>query len=507
MYKFMSGALTCLILTGCGGGDGGGNPFADRRAMAIQSCPANMTCDFMQVPKDYNAPSGETVEVFYGVHKARNPAQRIGALVLNFGGPSAPAVGGAASMAAYDFPPEILDRFDIVGMDPRGAGWSAFADELTTCAVAERNKQGNCDATFQQVAPYIGSNSIVKDLDRLRAHLGDAQLTFLGYSYGTRLGSLYADMFPERVRAIVLDSPMSPTDANNVEIRIGNTAGYEKIAAYRLDYATYPTRKTTYETLASGLFHDEYGQSKNGAFYYRTNDGYTLDFDALSAVMSLTIARESSNYWQNIDYGLKDLLDNDNGFDLYWSLLSADSWSKTVYSSQEDDLRARAHLKAVICTDERMPLTDVEIALSDHDYYDASALYGPLSYWDTADMCQGWSAKRDPIAPVENMASKLGGKQILVIGGQYDPATPYTWTEEMVAALGDSASLITVNNRVDHGFSYKNVSCIDDPTTQYLINPSQEVMDDACEWNPGFFTKGFDSGSRVPHPTDNIIGW
>ncbi|MEJ2764316.1 alpha/beta hydrolase [Photobacterium sp. MCCC 1A19761] len=516
MYKLMSGALTCLILAGCGGGDGGGNQFADRRALAIQNCPANLTCDFMQVPKDYNAPSGEMVEVFYGVHKARDPANRIGSLILNFGGPSAPAVGGAAGMAEYAFPSEILDRFDIVGMDPRGAGWSAFADELTTCAVAEDKGQGNCDATFQQVAPYIGSNTIVKDLDRLREKLGDAQLTFLGYSYGTRLGSLYANMFPERVRAIVLDSPMSPTDANNVAIRIGNTAGYEKIAAYRLDYANSegrptPDRKTTYETLARDLFYDVYGQSKNGAFSYRTNDGYTLGFDDLSALMYMTTARESDRkeLWQKVNPGLKALLDEDKGATLAQTFSTGykSTQSKTVYASQEDDLRGNAHFKAVVCTDERLPLTDAEITQSAHDYYNASTLYGPLTYWQTADMCQGWAAQRDPIEPVQNLASKLGGKQILVIGGQYDPATPYAWTEEMVTELGDSASLITVNNRVDHGFSYNDVSCIDQPTTQYLIDPTQKVTGAACEWIPDFYTKGFDRGSRAPHPTDNIIGW
>ncbi|UXI00734.1 alpha/beta hydrolase [Photobacterium sp. TY1-4] len=517
MYKLMSGALTCLILAGCGGGDGGGNPFADRRALAIQSCPANMTCDFMQVPKDYHAPSGEMVEVFYGVHKARDPANRIGSLILNFGGPSAPAVGGAAGMAMYAFPSDILDRFDIVGMDPRGAGWSAFADELTTCAVAEYNGRGSCDATFQQVAPYMGSNTIVKDLDSLRARLGDEQLTFLGYSYGTRLGSLYANMFPERVRAIVLDSPMSPTDANNVAIRIGNTAGYEKIAAYRLDYANSegrptPDRKTSYETLASDLFYDVYGQSKNSAFSYRTTDGYTLNFDAFSGLMSMTIARESDDQqpWQKVSAGLKELLDQDNGATLAQAFptgYTKSAQSKTIYSSLEDDLRGNAHFKAVVCTDERVPLTDAEITQSAYDYYNESTLYGPMTYWQTADMCQGWSAQRDPIEPVQNMDSKPGGKQILVIGGQYDPATPYIWSDQMMAALGSSGSRLTMNNYVDHGFSYSGFYCIDQPTTDYLISPDMPVTEAVCDPNSWYSTKSFYEAKKVPHPTDNIIGW
>lgn len=116
-------------------------------------------------------------------------------------------------------------------------------------------------------------------------------------------------------------------------------------------------------------------------------------------------------------------------------------------------------------------------------------------------------SQRDPIAPVESMASKLGGKQILVIGGQYDPATPYAWTEQMMAALGSSASRLTMNNYVDHGFSYDGFDCIDEPATGYLINPEIKVADKVCDPSSLPFRKSFHELSEVPHPTDNIIGW
>ncbi|GAB3530886.1 alpha/beta hydrolase [Photobacterium alginatilyticum] len=498
MYRKSLGLLVSLLLAGCGGG-GGDNQFA-KDSYPTQSCPSNMTCDFMKAPKDYNNPNGEQVDIYYGVHKALDPANRIGSLILNFGGPSAEAVGGAGYMVEKELPKEILDRFDIVGMDPRGTGQSAFAKELTDCAVAQSNKQGDCSATYSQVAPFLGSNTVVKDMDMLRNLLGDEKLTFLGYSYGTRLGSLYAYTFPERVRAIVLDSPMSPMAENNVELRVGNTAGYDKVAAFRLDYATYPNRETRYQHVVDSLF--------SSTMSYVANDGAMLSLRDGISVMNLTVAREHFGDWQKIDDGLENLLDYDNASSLL-NELSTNGFksSRSRYSSSEDSLRGSALFKAVVCTDERSPLTDGELLASEYRYKSASSLYGSLTYHSTSELCKGWSAQRDPIPAVTDMASALGGKQILIIGGQYDPATPYTWTEEMAASFGASASKIMVDNYVDHGFSYSNISCVDQKTTAYLLDPDTKVAEETCDASALSQNKSFMIAPDTSHPAKDVIGW
>ncbi|MGF1730269.1 alpha/beta hydrolase [Photobacterium kasasachensis] len=499
MYRKTLGLLVSLLLAGCGGG--GDNQFA-RNNNPTQSCPSNMACGFMKAPKDYNNPNGEQVDIYYGVHKALDPANRIGALLLNFGGPSAEAVGGAGYMVEKELPKEILDRFDIVGMDPRGTGQSAFAKELTDCAVAQSNKQGDCSATYSQVAPFLGSNTVVKDMDMLRNLLGDEKLTFLGYSYGTRLGSLYAYTFPERVRAIVLDSPMSPMAENNVELRVGNTAGYDKVAAFRLDYATYPNRETRYQGIASVLY--------SSAQSYTANDGKALSKSDGAYVMDYTVARDSSRKkeWPGIRNGLKELLDNDNLAQLKGelSVVRANA-KKSGYSNWNDALRGGALFKAVVCTDERLPLSENEMLASEVDYQNASALFGGKTYTETAKLCNGWSAPRDPIAQVTDMAPALGGKQILIIGGLYDPATPYTWTEEMVASFGASASKITVDNYVDHGFSYSNISCVDQKTTAYLLDPDTKIADETCDASALSQNKSFMIAPDTSHPAKDVIGW
>ncbi|OLQ75877.1 hypothetical protein BIT28_17815 [Photobacterium proteolyticum] len=494
MYRKTLGLLVSLLLAGCGGG-GGDNQFA-KDNYATQTCPSNMTCSFMKAPKDYNNPNGEQVDIYYGVHKANDPANRIGALLLNFGGPSAEAVSGAGYMVEKELPKEILDRFDIVGMDPRGTGQSVFAKELTDCAVAQSNKQGDCSATYSQVAPFLGSNTVVKDMDMLRNLLGDEKLTFLGYSYGTRLGSLYAHTFPDKVRAIVLDSSMSPLDDNYIEMRVDNTAGYGKAADYRLghDFAL----SSRYQTIVDSLFANS---------TYSAND-VDLTLAEGSFTLGLTVARETSGDWQKIKPGLMTLLVQDSAAPIKKALSDNDDWPFVSHLSKSpDDLRGSALFKAVVCTDESSPLTTNEIVNSKDRYILASALYGLDTYYSTAGMCIDWPAKRDPIATVSNMESALGGQQILIIGGQYDPATPYSWAEEMVDAFGNSASLITVDNYVDHGFSYSNISCVDQKTTAYLLDPDTKISDETCDASALSQNKSFMIASDTSHPAKDVIGW
>ncbi|WP_170107754.1 alpha/beta hydrolase [Photobacterium lipolyticum] len=495
MYRLVSGLLASLFLAGCNSG-GSDDQFAKNRVDSI--CPVNMECGFMSVPKSYADETGEQVNIHYGVHKAQDPANRIGILVFNFGGPSAAAVGGVGLMINnYWIPQDILNRFDIVGIDPRGTGQSAFASELTECAVAESEGDGDCTATFTQVAPFLGSNTVVKDIDRLRAMLGEEKLNFLGYSYGTRLGSLYAKMFPERVRAIVLDSPMSPTDANNVEIRIGNAAGYEKIAGFRLEYDKKPNRKVHYQTIVDTLFSGNSYQAIDGA----------LTFKQGSSALNLTVARESSGDWSDISPGLINLLDKYMAAELKEALsLKLASGYNKHYSGSEDDLRGNALFKAVVCTDERTHLSDSEIDTSDDRYKAESSLYGMLTYVQTAELCKGWSALRDPIPAITEKPLGLGDKQILIIGGQYDPATPYTWAEAMAASFGSSASLVTVDNYVDHGFSYSGIGCVDQSTTAYLLDPTQNIADNTCDVS-SVSAKKFAVTPDTPHPAKDVIGW
>ncbi len=499
MYRLISGLLASVILVGC-------NTESDdqytKEVDSEISCPANLECSFMLAPKDYNNELEEAVNIYYGVHKAQDPANRLGILVFNFGGPSAAAVGGVGAMIEQGrIPQDILNRFDIVGIDPRGTGKSAFAKELTECAVAQYQGLGNCNATYRQFAPYLGSNSVVKDIDRLRRHLGESTLNFLGYSYGTRLGSLYAHMFPDNVRAIVLDSPMPPTVTNYVDLLVDGAAGKDKIADYRLIYSN---RKTKLTSIVEQL-------RNHYPSLYESSYGPELTKNEVDLFLQLMVSRDSSYPrnlgWLSIKDGMYKLLDNDDTSEL--GLVLSGDFNTGDYNSsyKPDSLRGQALFTAVVCTDESQFLSRHDVDSSYHLFQSASKLYGDLTFTGSANMCADWPYPRDPIAPVENMEQMLSGQNILIIAGKYDPATPYTWAEKMVQSFGDLASLITVDNYVDHGFSYDGIRCIDQNTTNYLIDPSRKIANQTCNLPLVPSSRLFSIVPDSPHPAKNVIGW
>ncbi|GAA3700516.1 alpha/beta hydrolase [Nonomuraea antimicrobica] len=182
-------------------------------------------CGKLTVPVDWAEPDGPTIEIAVARRKATDPAARVGSLVINPGGP-----GGSGVEAVYGAPgsytEELQRRFDIVGFDPRGVGrsnpvicsasvynqmphtvmasqadydaWNAFTKRL----------HADCRARTGPVYDHVDSVDVARDVDALRAALGDDKLTFYGISYGTLIGQMYAELFPARIRALALDSNM-----------------------------------------------------------------------------------------------------------------------------------------------------------------------------------------------------------------------------------------------------------------------------------------------------------
>ncbi|WP_019614805.1 alpha/beta hydrolase [Psychromonas ossibalaenae] len=492
MHRSIIAAVLTALLVGCNSSDSNTDTFSktgiEPNTPVNRSCPANMQCGLLPVPKSYANDNGEKVDIFYAVHKAIDADKRIGILLLNFGGPGGEAVWGASNMVDYYLPQEILERFDIVGLDPRGTGGSAFAPELTDCAVAQNNGSGNCDSTYAQIAPYLGSNTIVKDIDQLRIFLGEDKLNFLGYSYGTRLGSLYANTFPQKVRALVLDSPMPPATGNYTDLRLGNTVGHDLVANYRLEFNA--ARKYQYENIISSVIYND---------YYFASDGESLYPGDAQTLLSATISREHTGDWKEIKDGLFTLLDEDTASQLRTDLYYVSSSSETTNAQ----LRSSALFKAVVCTDESNALSASDVAARQYSFENASALYGLINFYIT-DMCADWPIQRDPIAMIENMEQRLAGQQILVIGGKYDPATPYHWAEEMVSSFGNLGSLITVDKLVNHGFSFNDMNCIDQKTTQYLLDPATKVESLTCA-NTQQVKTSFSAKSKPAHPTQKAL--
>jgi len=202
-------------------------------ALAWFTCYGKAQCATAQLPLDYDEPDGPTVGVAVVRVKARKPASRIGTLFVNPGGPGGSGTEMAA-MASLFLGDALLDRFDVVGFDPRGVG----ASDKVACFPSTRDQSvalarmnlffpygakeeagyiksaqaigRGCSSTGGELAGAMSTAEAARDMDVLRRALGDAKLTYLGFSYGTALGQYYANMFPDRVRALALDGVIDP---------------------------------------------------------------------------------------------------------------------------------------------------------------------------------------------------------------------------------------------------------------------------------------------------------
>ncbi len=337
----------------------------------------------------------------------------------------------------------------------------------------------------------MGSNSVVKDLDSLRSAMNEDKLNFLGYSYGTRLGSLYAKMFPQNVRAIVLDSPMPPKSNNYIDLRIDNAKGYDIVADYRLGTSE---RKSKLEDVAKNI----YAQGE-----YIDRVGKRLDANNGRVLLNKLSSRDPSREFSDIKSSIFQFLDDDLLLNLPGYL---SDWNGEMPT--DDDYRSYEMFATVVCTDERDPVGANEVANYQSNFQQASAIYGEMNYIDTARMCIDWPGERDPIEHVDGMEQVLSGQKILVIGGKYDPATPHFWAEQMEKSFGALAVTTTVTDRVDHGFSYYGIDCVDSQTTAYLLDPTQTLSDKSClgTYSPSFSFFGSEPQAKV-HPAQTVKGF
>ncbi|HET6985495.1 MAG TPA: alpha/beta fold hydrolase, partial [Kribbella sp.] len=196
-----------------------------------ERCGANQECATITVPLDYTKPTGQTIELRARKVLARAQAGKIGTLFINPGGPGASGEEFAAS-ARFVLGTSLLRKFDVIGWDPRGVGQSTPVRCLDTAQldkfiatdgspdneaeITDLNNEAKiladgCEQRSGELLPHVSTKDAARDIDVLRGIVGDSELYYLGYSYGTLLGATYAELFPKNVGRLVLDGAVDPS--------------------------------------------------------------------------------------------------------------------------------------------------------------------------------------------------------------------------------------------------------------------------------------------------------
>jgi pimeloyl-ACP methyl ester carboxylesterase len=449
---------------------------------------ARYDCARLQVPLDYDAPDGRAAEL--GVLRLKAAGRKVGSLVVNPGGPgvsgmsTVPALFGAGPGAKSP----LAQRFDVVGLDPRGVGSSTPTIDCLTDAEREVERAdldvdsspAGVAATEQEnqqyaqrctervgadVLAHVGTSDAARDLDVLRAALGDPKLTYLGFSYGTRLGSAYAEAFPQNVRALVLDGALDPNQST-IDRSVAQAAGFQQaFDAFAADCARHrdcplgtdrARAVANFQALTRPLVDKPLAVGKRTLTY-------------ADAITGVTQALYVSSAWPALAQAISGLARGDGTVLLVLADIYDDRRADGSYGN------ALEAFEAISCVDEQRTTDPATIAdgagreLAAAPYRDAGR--GPVA---ARDKCTYW-----PVPPTStpHMPRVANLPPTVVVSTTGDPATPYQAGVDLAQALG--GTLLRVEGD-QHGAVLAGSACVDDAVSAYLIDLAVPASGTAC---------------------------
>ncbi|NYF17583.1 pimeloyl-ACP methyl ester carboxylesterase [Microbacterium sp. AK009] len=440
-------------------------------------CGDGFECTTVRAPLDWSDPSVGDIQLSVVRHRATG-GEAIGSLLTNPGGPGASGVSLIRDSLAFAVGQPLQQRFDVIGFDPRGVGESTavrcydaaqmdaylFPDvsaprgsDAWTQEALDRHEgfAQACEANSGGILPHITTENAARDMDLLRAVLGDEQLNYLGYSYGTFLGATYAKLYPERVGRLVLDGAIDPA-ASGFDVSTTQAIGFESaLRAYMTDCLTSddcPFRGSVDEAMADlGAL-----LASADASPLIAADGRELNADALTT--TIVAALYSRDNWTFLTNALSDVLQGDPEF----AFVLADFY----YNRQEGQYldNSTEAFRAYNCMD--YPADETFEADEEAAQAQLEAEAPTIApYWAGPDPCEVWPY---PPTGVREAITAEGAAPIVVVGTTNDPATPYEWS----VALADQLASGVLVTRVGEGHTgyNKGNACVDSAVESYLVD-------------------------------------
>ncbi|MCO8273092.1 alpha/beta hydrolase [Actinoplanes sp. TRM 88003] len=466
MRAFPAAALAVLTLLAYGTTPALARP-ATPAAITWAVCPEDATvqCGTLKVPVDRAQPAGPAITLTMARRQAGDPARRLGTLLVNPGGPGGSAVDFTFNAGSF-FGAEVRERFDIVGVDPRGVGRSApvlcsrdlvdtqppvlieSAQQYAAMLAYNRKLAADCAARSSPVFGHVDTVNVVHDLDAVRAALGEAKISFYGASYGTLIGQQYAESYPGRLRALVLDGVMDHSADLDRFLGQGTAAAQDAFDEFVKWCARDPKCVLRGQNIPK-LFIAAMARARAGQLINPYDPPTKL------TVAQLTMAAFTSFYdpqWYSFAYYLRDAM--------------LTGRRPPARKTSPVDLIDHS-FSPVFCEDWHFPATgyaDLQRRLRTLAVEAPQMLVSPLAMTAVAG-CLGWPSPPDnpqrPIAPL------TGPAPVLLVNSVHDPATAYVWAQQVAARLGPSARLLTYD-----GWGhvvYNKSPCVSAAVDKYLL--------------------------------------
>lgn len=432
-------------------------------------------CAELTVPVDYADPGGETIELALLRVPAADPDARLGSLVVNPGGPGAPGTDYAGSAQSV-FRQPILDAYDVVGFDPRGTGHSAPVDclsdrelddyiaqdpdpdtaaEAATYAGWVRAFGAGCVEGSGDVAAHVTTIETARDMDVLRAALGEDRLDYFGASYGTKLGATYADLFPDRVGRLVLDGAVD-VSLSSRELSLQQAAGFETALRAYVQDCVDSGDCVLGDSLDEGLATIKQLLDDIDAQPLPTDDG-DRRLEVGNAFYGVVLPLYVRDYWDLLTEGLTAALDGDGTLLLQYS---------DFYNSRDGDGYADNSSEAIYainCLDDPWAIPAREVPDQLPEFEEASPTFGSVFAWGLTS-CGGIQVQSSE--PARDIRA-AGADPIVVVGTTRDPATPYEWAVALADQL-ESGVLVTRDGDGHTGYNSGN-ECVDTAIEDYLV--------------------------------------
>ncbi|AUS77005.1 hydrolase [Actinoalloteichus sp. AHMU CJ021] len=448
----------------------------------VPAAPTPLDCATVPVPLDHDDPDGEHIDITISRLASENPDRRRGVLLLNPGGPGGTGLTQPQLLVSQGIPASVLDSYDLIGMDTRGVGHSApvscgFTDDdqyhgaippyaVDDAAVAEQARIAEsvaekCAANDDEGRlRHLTTANKARDLDRIRAALGEDKASFLGYSYGTALGAAYASMFPERSDRIVLDSNIGDTHLDHDGMRrygSGMEETFPDFAAWAAArHDSYGLGRTpeevraTYLTLAERLDETPVGEV----------DGHLFRLSTFATLYHEQSYGQAAQTWQSLlsrtEAGPEDDRPGPTGtpapHDNSWSVFLAVTCNDVEWP---EDLRT--YRRAVAEDRVEYPLFGA-----------ATANVMPCAYW------------REPAGPPVEINDD-GPTNVLVVQNQRDPVTPLRGGELLNEEFGERSRLLSVDGSGHGVYVLGGNPCALNVTTRFLVDGTMPERDLTCE--------------------------